>query len=287
MTRMSAPELVAIGDNCLDVYLTKDLMTVGGNALNVAVQWRRQGRAARYLGAIGDDAEGEILLDEIETAGLSRQDVERRRGDTAVTLLRHEGGDRKFLLESLGVGENYQPAAAHDPLIATAGWVHLGTNSSRDLVRRLVHEGIPFSVDISTAHRSLPLDGVPLLFASGPDAASTPVEPILDAFLAIGARQVVLTCGARGAYFYDGTTLLHGPAAPVQVVDTCGAGDSFIAAFLVSFCCERRGAAEALHRATVAAAETCKHIGGFPQQLRRIPDWLLEKYAAYTAPAEG
>ncbi len=28
--------LVAVGDNCLDVYLTKDAMTVGGNALNVA-----------------------------------------------------------------------------------------------------------------------------------------------------------------------------------------------------------------------------------------------------------
>jgi fructoselysine 6-kinase len=287
MTGMSTQKLVAIGDNCLDVYLTKDLMTVGGNALNVAAQWRRQGWQARYLGAVGADAEGDYLLEEVDTAGLSAKDVERRRGDTAVTLLREEGGDRRFLLESLGVGENFVPAAIHDPLIAAADWVHLGTNSNPDLVRRLVRHRIPFSVDISTAHRSLPLEGVPLLFASGPDAPSAPVEPIIDSFLAQGAHQVVLTCGARGAYFHDGATLLHGPATPVKVVDTCGAGDSFIAAFLSSFCCEQRGAAEALHQAAAAAAETCTHLGGFPQQPRRIPDWLLRKYASYIAPAEG
>jgi len=287
MTGMSTQKLVAIGDNCLDVYLTKDVMTVGGNALNVAVQWRRQGWKVRYLGAIGEDAEGDYLLEEVEAAGLSGKDVDRRRGDTAVTLLREEGGDRRFLLESLGVGKNFVPAAIYDPVIAAADWVHLGTNSNPDLVRRLVRDLIPFSVDISTTHRSLPLEGVPLLFASGPDAPSDPVEPIIDAFLAEGAGQVVLTCGARGAYFHNGTALLHAPAAPVTVVDTCGAGDSFIAAFLTWFCCERRGGAEALHKAAAAAAETCTHIGGFPQQPRRIPHWLLQKYAAYIGPVEG
>jgi fructoselysine 6-kinase len=287
MTRMSASKLIAIGDNCLDVYLTKDLMTVGGNALNVAAQWRRQGWQARYLGAIGEDAEGDYLLEEVETAGLAGKDVERRRGDTAVTLLREEGGDRRFLLESLGVGENFLPAPVHGPAIAAADWVHLGTNSNLDLVRRLVRDRIPFSVDISTAHKSLPLEGVPLLFASGPDAPNAPVESIVKTFLTEGARQVVLTCGARGAYFHDGTTLLHGPAASVSVVDTCGAGDSFIATFLTCFCCERRSGAEALQKAAAAAAETCTHLGGFPQQPRRIPRWLLQKYAAYISPVES
>jgi fructoselysine 6-kinase len=71
------------------------------------------------------------------------------------------------------------------------------------------------------------------------------------------------------------------------VVDTCGAGDRFIATFLAAFCCEQRGAAEALHRAAADAAQTCLHLGGFPQSPRRIPDWLLAKYADFIVPAEG
>jgi fructoselysine 6-kinase len=287
MTLMTSPKLIAVGDNCLDVYLTKNLMTVGGNALNVAVHWRRAGWTARYFGAIGRDEEGAVLLEEVAAAGLSRDDVERRPGDTAVTLLRDQNGDRQFLLESLGAGENYMPADAHYRVIAAADWVHLGTNANPQLVRRLVDDRVPFSVDVSTAHSTLPLAGVPLIFASGPDDVGEPVAPVVERLQAAGAKQVVLTCGGRGAYFADGGTLLHVPARPTQVVDTCGAGDCFIATFLANFCCEKRGAEASLRQAAATAAEVCTYLGGFPQMPRPIPDWLLRKYAAYTAAAAG
>jgi len=279
--------LVAIGDNCLDVYLTKDVMTVGGNALNVAAHWRAAGRSTRYFGAVGNDVEATVILDEAEKTGLSPDDVENRPGQTAVTLLREQEGDRKFLLEDLGVGKDYRPLERHFPTIASADWVHLGTNSSPDLVRRLVAERVKFSVDISTAHDSLSLQGVPLVFASGSDAANAPVEPLAERLHRAGAHQVVVTCGSRGAFFCEGNgALLHAPATPVAVVDTCGAGDSFIATFLAAVT-EQRPAMEALRDATAAAAQTCLYVGGFPQQLRRIPDWLLGKYAAVIAPAES
>lgn len=283
---MSSPKLVAVGDNCLDAYLSRGVLTAGGNALNVAAQWRRSGRPARYFGVVGDDAEGELLLAELEAAGLSRGDVERRPGDTAVTLLRDESGDRQFLLESLGVGDNYMPADEHYRVIAAADWIHLGTNANPDLVRRLVAGRIPFSVDVSTKHLAFPLEGIPLLFASGPDGEE-PVETLTHALRTAGARQVVLTCGRRGAFFDDGATVRHAPAAPVDVVDTCGAGDSFIASFLAAFRCDGLDAAEALRKASAAAARTCTHIGGFPQQPRPIPGWLLAKYADHIIPAGG
>jgi fructoselysine 6-kinase len=76
------------------------------------------------------------------------------------------------------------------------------------------------------------------------------------------------------------------PAEPVDVVDTCGAGDSFIATFLTAFICEKREASAALRKAAVAASQTCLHLGGFPQQPRRIPDWVLKKYESFIAPTE-
>jgi fructoselysine 6-kinase len=283
---MTRGGLVAVGDNCLDVYLTKDVMTVGGNALNVAAHWRRAGLPARYFGTVGPDVEGTVIRDEVETAGLAAADIERRVGQTAVTLLREEFGDRRFLLEDLGVGEDYMPTDPQYRAIAAADWVHLGTNSNADLVRRLVADQVAFSIDVSTRHLTLPLAGVPLVFASGPDDPHADVAPLVAALHRAGARQAIVTCGSRGAYFSDGGALLHQPATPVAVVDTCGAGDSFIAAFLAAFCCEKRSPAEALHQATRDAAQTCLYIGGFPQTPRRIPDWLLDKYAAVIAPAE-
>jgi fructoselysine 6-kinase len=280
--------LVAVGDNCLDVYLTKDVMTVGGNALNVAAHWRRAGHDARYFGVVGNDAEAAVILDEVEKAGLSPEDVARRPGQTGVTLLHEEAGDRRFLLEDLGVGKAWMPSDADYKAIAAAGWVHLGTNSNPDLVRRLVADGVAFSVDVSTAHFNFSLAGVPMVFASGPDQPRDPVEPLAAALHASGARQVIVTCGSRGAYFSaGGAALLHAPASPVTVVDTCGAGDSFIAAFLAALQCGRQAPAAALHQAAHDAAETCLYVGGFPQNPRRIPDWLLTKYAGVIASAES
>jgi fructoselysine 6-kinase len=282
----AAPRLVAVGDNCLDVYLTKDAMTVGGNALNVAVHWRRAGLAARYFGAVGRDGEGDVVLEEIARAGLAPADVERRAGHTAVTLIRERQGDRQFLLEDLGVGRDYMPSEPHYRIIAAADWVHLGTNACLGLVRRLVADRVPFSIDISTAHAALPLQDVPIVFASGPDDPGIPVTPLIDRLRAAGAMAVVVTCGARGAFFSDGSEVLHAPATEVPVVDTCGAGDSFIASFLAAFRGERRPAADALRAATADAATTCLYVGGFPQAPRKIPAWLLEKYAGVIGSAE-
>lgn len=178
MTR--SPTLIAVGDNCLDVYLSKDHMAVGGNALNVAAQWRRQGLNARYFGVVGPDAEGDVILAALAEAGLAPEDVERRPGSTAVTLLQETGGDRRFLLEDLGVGLGYRPDAARHAALLAADWVHLGTNTPAGLVRRLVAEGARFSVDISTRHDAMPLDGVPLVFASGPEDPARPIAPVID-----------------------------------------------------------------------------------------------------------
>jgi len=117
--------------------------------------------------------------------------------------------------------------------------------------------------------------------------SSASYESVVSALRAAGARQVVLTCGRRGAFFDDGATVRHAPAIPVDVVDTCGAGDSFIASFLASFRFGGLDAAEALRTAAAAAAGTCLHVGGFPQEPRPIPGWLPAKYAEFVTPVEG
>ncbi|NVP58438.1 PfkB family carbohydrate kinase [Mycoplana rhizolycopersici] len=274
----SRPTLIAVGDNCLDAYLSKGFVTVGGNALNVAVQWRRQGLNARYFGALGPDAEADIMLAAIEKAGLERSDVEIRPGASAVTLLTDDAGERRFLLESLGVGGNYVPSLDRYEALRQADWVHLGTNSSESLVRRLVADGVPFSIDVSTRHFDLSLEDVPLVFASGPDDPAKPVEPLIERFKKVGARQVVVTCGKRGSFYDNGSEMFFAGSVPVTVVDTCGAGDSFIATFLVSRFFEHYSEQAVLDHSAANAAETCTHLGGFPQPIQAIPQWLLDKY---------
>lgn len=191
-----SPTLIAVGDNCLDVYLSKDRMAVGGNALNVAVQWMRAGLKTRYFGLVGPDPEGDVVRTALCRAGLDPDDCEVRPGSTAVTLLLERDGDRRFLLEDLGVGLGYVPEGARYAALRAADWVHLGTHSAPELVRALVRDGARFSVDVSTHHDLLDLEGVPLVFASGPEDPSERVEPLLARFRERGAQATVVTCGS-------------------------------------------------------------------------------------------
>lgn len=287
MTMRRTCRLLAVGDNCLDVYQTWGWVTVGGNALNVAAAWLARALDARYLGAVGEDAEAELVLAGVAAAGLDPGDVQRLPGETGVTLLSHELGDRHFLLENFGVSFRYEPPTPAYEALRTADWVHLGTNSSPALVRRLVADAVPFSVDVSTAYDSLPLEGVPLVFASCPESSAMGPEAVAGALRAAGAREVVVTRGRLGAYLYAGGREHRVPIVPVDVVDTCGAGDSFIAEFVASHRIEGRAAEESLRRAAKAASLTCGHVGGYPQEVRPVPAWLVEKYAAHHRQADG
>ncbi len=278
-------ELIAVGDNCLDVYLGKGRMAVGGNALNVAAQWRLMGLDAQYFGTVGPDEEGLEILRATALAGLDEGGIEIRPGSTAVTLILERDGERQFLLEDLGVGNRYMPDAPRYARLKRAAWVHLGTNSAPGLIADLVRDGVPFSLDLSTRPQEYDLRGVPLVFASGPEDMAVPVEPLLHALLGRGARDAVVTCGKRGAFTFEGGRLVALSGRDIHVVDTCGAGDSFIAAFLAARLNDASKPA-AIDRATDAAAATCGYEGGFPQILAPVPAWLLSKYADVIAMAE-
>jgi fructoselysine 6-kinase len=86
----------------------------------------------------------------------------------------------------------------------------------------------------------------------------------LERLLCDGVPLAVVTRGSRGSVASNGRERFEAGIHPVEVVDTTGAGDSFIAGFLAA-----RIAGKPLPDCLAAgrdqAALTCTHVGGFPQ----------------------
>ncbi|MGO7134342.1 PfkB family carbohydrate kinase [Rhizobium leguminosarum] len=82
-----------------------------------------------------------------------------------------------------------------------------------------------------------------------------------------GARLAVVTRGAKRASLSDGRSSVTAGTQPIDVVDTTGAGDSFIAGFLSASLtrCDWETCLESGRR---LAAKTCGHPGGFRQTQR-------------------
>jgi ribokinase len=95
--------------------------------------------------------------------------------------------------------------------------------------------------------------------------------------------SVVLTLGARGVWFADGTQLMKVPANKVKAVDTTAAGDTFIGYFLAGLAA-RREIQETLLLACRAAA-ICVMRPGAADSIPTLRE--VETFAGFGHPSEA
>lgn len=262
--------LLAVGDNCVDHYKELGRRFPGGNALNVAVYSARvPGVDADYLGVIGTDPNGDFMKRQIRAEGLDASMLQRAEGETAVTTILVRGGDRVFDHYLEGVQENAKlrldaiPSPERYDIMHFTVWGY-----GREHVQWLKENtDVKLSCDFS-GQLDDPRTGImPYLdysFFSG----SSLVEKVLNPEEKIRELKrrtsglVLMTLGEHGSIAYDGETMYRGDVLPVDVVDTLGAGDSYIAAFL---CSRLRG--EVIQRSMdnghLAAREICRRLGAW------------------------
>ena len=270
---MSTFTFAAVGDNCIDRYMPPvGLSLVGGNAVNVGVQLSRLGHKVAYFGAVGNDDDGRRMLACFRENGLVTDHIQILDGVTAYTNIEvDETGDRTIGFEEFGVCKGYRPSSADLDVLLTMRHVHIGwLDDGGALKRTLQAAGVSVSQDISVNAdpNNLGVEGLSIAFASaGADRARA--ETMLDALLRGGAKLAVVTCGSLGSMASDGTRHAQTSIREVEVVDTTGAGDSFIAGFIAAHAAGR-SLSTCLESGRDVAAATCQHVGGFPQEPLRL-----------------
>ncbi len=151
---MSAFDLIALGDNCIDRLtgaVTADL--VGGNAVNVAVQAAMLGLRTAYCGAVGPvgEADGDRVLSAVAAKGVDVSLADRRGPATSVTRLNvGPDGNRTILTEDFGACSGWVPDAARLRALSAARHVHIGWLQDGGHARRvLARDGVSLSQDVS------------------------------------------------------------------------------------------------------------------------------------------
>ncbi|WP_336629727.1 MULTISPECIES: PfkB family carbohydrate kinase [unclassified Microbacterium] len=252
-----------VGDNTIDRYLDGPVL-VGGNALNVAVQLRLLGAPVSYFGAVGDDEDGRLIAGALRARGVDADGLTTVPGVTAVTEIRLTAlNDRVFEREEFGVTAAYRPTDAELDRIAEHAWVHIGMlPNAPEFVQRLRSRPGRRTISQDCAV-SAGFAGLDVAFCSAGEQEDQ-AQDLARRALAGGASLAVVTRGAAGALATDGERTWRCAALPIDVVDTTGAGDAFIAGFAAA---RSVGAPvdTALDSGAQTAARACTHLGGFPQ----------------------
>jgi fructoselysine 6-kinase len=255
-----------VGDNTIDRYRRAAGTTelIGGNALNVAMQLAMEGVRVSYLGAVGRDAAGMRMADALQRGRVDTGRLVIADGDTAWTDVQiRDDGDRAFVEEHYGVSGTYYPSSIDVTWLADLAWVHIGMLAEATRLRRelkAMNAGAIISQDCSVSGGLTDLD---VAFVSA--STCTDSAQFVSEARAAGVQLVVVTKGADGADAVAGTERWHQEALPTEVVDTVGAGDSFMAG-VISVLVLGGSIADALKCGARWAAATCTHPGGWPQE---------------------
>jgi fructoselysine 6-kinase len=265
---MNRFRLAAVGDNCVDRFLPPLSMSLfGGNALNVAIQWARMDQESSYFGAVGPDAAGAATRRIVTENGVNDRYLVQRPGVTAYTDIQvMPSGERILAFEEFGVCRGYRPDAEAFRMLATMDHVHIGWLDDGGALRKaLSAAGVSCSQDISVNNdpEHLGVAGLSVVFVSCGEAPDEAEERVTR-LLAEGAAMAVATLGPLGALAATASERVRVAAETIEPVDTTGAGDSFIAGFLLA---RQQGLPirECLNAGCRHAASTCLHVGSFPQ----------------------
>ena len=248
----------------------------GGPAANSTAGAASLGKSAAFVGTVGDDADGDMILRDFRAQGVDTSMVKVRPGATsaiAYLWIEEKTGNRSCAWTREGLDE-LTADEINPEAIASAKILHVdGHNAAGAIAAAKVarEAGVLVNYDAGT-HR----DGMEELLGLA-DLMICSEEFILkltglkdaeEAVRQVWAKYRPKVCGAtmgvRGSMAFNGKEFIRCPAFKVEkVVDTTGCGDLFHTGFAIRYLetqdlmeCQRFGAA--------VSAIKCRGLSGRP-----------------------
>ena len=233
---------------------TEVLVEPGGSAANFARVAAGLGAKVEFIGCVGDDLVGDILVESLNRAGvIHRVQHSNKKSGTIVSLMR-DGG--KTMLCSRGANDAIDPSLIEEEWFDSTNHLHVSgysflSDAQRAAARRAIgiaqSRGMSISIDpppanlissygvkrfldeIRAARMVLPNleEGKIMTGRVGP-------QEIVDE-LAAAFPTGVLTMGRAGSIAWDGKGRSTQSTKEIDGVDPTGAGDAFAAGFIVSY----------------------------------------------------
>jgi ribokinase len=236
----------------------------GGKGANTAVAAGRLGARVGFLGAVGADANGNLLLDSMRSAGVDVSLVRRRDRPTGAAYITVTPDGENSIVVSPGANAALTES---DVDLGTARVLVVSLEIPiavvEHAVARAAEAGVRVVLNLSPVATlsAATMSTLDPLVVNEHEAAwllDGPADParLLD----LGPRSAVVTLGARGAVV-AGTGGTHEiPAPRVTPVDTTGAGDAFTGALAVGLA-KGDGLPEAAALAVRVAADSVTRPG--------------------------
>lgn len=270
---MRTGAIVAVGDLVWDVLAQPDTILLpggdttgrialapGGSAANVATWVARIGAPAAFVGAVGTDAFGDLIMADLAREGVQGHITRTPGYDTGVIVVMIDKAGQRSMITNQGADFQLYPAHIPVAVMQQAAHVHITAWSLFSDPPRAAALYAAQTAKAAGATVSFDPASYQMIREMGRDTfdaiiAQLPIDIILpnrdEGMILTGEREPLLIAKALRNRFKDAVVVLkldkdgcivsapdheqHHATREVTVVDATGAGDSFNAGFLTSY----------------------------------------------------
>ncbi len=252
------------------------LMQGGGPAATAIVTAVRLGCKASFMGTVGDDAIGRLILDAFEDEQVNIDCLFQRtntQSAAAICLVDEQTGQRSIPWYA-GTAEPIHPEEVNPDWVKCASAIHCDghqMDAALTVANIAKQHGIPVFLDAGTLidriDQLIALSDVVFAsqdFAQRYTGQKNPQQAI-EHLHKQGPDWTGVTLGSGGSLGFDGQQTYHVPCVPVAVVDTTGAGDVYHGALAARYLQARDqppSMLDCMRYASVVAAIKCTQLGG-------------------------
>jgi sugar/nucleoside kinase (ribokinase family) len=264
---------------------------VAHTGTGVALGFHALGLATKFLDFIGEDEHGDLVRARYTAAGLDFSHLPAPAGTPRSVNLVDRQGRRFSFYDGRHPADLRLPPEFYRPYLALARHVHVsGPGIAQDLLDDVRAAGLAVSTDVHAWDGEADWAktyayGADLVFMSAATVGAAGAPALLRRVLEQGrARIAVATDGADGCWAAtrDEPEARHFPAqtAPGPVVDTNGAGDAFVTAFVATWL-DGRPLDDCVQAGQTSGAFACTHLGTHERLITR-PELLAATTPART-----
>ena len=288
---------VAFGEVLWDVF--GDEKKIGGAPLNMALRMKTLGCQVAMISCVGNDEDGEAIINQVKNLGLETDTIviseDFPTGVVTVTL--NERGSASYEINYPSAWDKIVLNDLAEKTVDNSDVLIYGSLICRDEVSRKSLEVLVktkaykvFDVNLRKPHYSYEViqhlmetadflkfnDEELLEIAAAMDSPFLSLEENIT-FIATKTKTsgICVTRGKHGALLLWEDNLYNNDGYPVEVIDTVGAGDSFLASLITSLITEKE-AQSALNFACAVGALVAAAPGANPEiEISKIENLML------------
>lgn len=223
----------------------------GGKGANQATALAKLGAKTKMIGKVGNDSNGEKLVENLERNGIDASGVATDGTQTGLAAIIIDGEGKNRIVVYEGANAEINPDEAAERIDESLDLLLVQFETNEDVVvkcvKKAVEKGVTTVIDCGPA-KNFALERMQGATVISPNESETKaltgIDPIdessvLEASKILSERSkaefIVLKLGERGCSVWDGKKLEFLSAYPSKVVDTTAAGDCFTAAMALEY----------------------------------------------------